>query len=512
MTQDVIALTPRMPDVKTLLAGLYAGGPDLRVNRAAGGSVVQLCSDDGRVLVSLEAPRYVQVPGEAGRLLGVEASADGPVWWTEVRAVSTSGEAGRLAGSVAGRLTAVLGGTTWPREAAHTGVVAVPAQPSAPSAGEGSADEVTVDGSGGAAGVDVLTARAAVVIQDRPVVAATTWLTDVLGTAARAEREVQILTPPGSRLTLAARTLLARMPARWVVRDEDCGYYDGLSGTVLSWRDGGEGPGGGDGRFAPVTSGPDDRPRIARAFAAPARAGSVSASVPCDGPGGGTAQAGDGERQLLLSLRTVHPATGELLLGGALETAWQVLTGAPPAGWSTAEPVNLPWSRRQLTELARGRAREGLPSWITAVGHPDRPALATVRVSHSPLGVEEHITLALGYAAGEVAPVDALGELAKALATRHHLATMLVQLRAARADLATPAHFEPAPVPVSFTLGADAVHELGLDRALHAPAPAPPVRLGPSVRPALHYVLGDGDDPAVGGEALQRLYRHLKTV
>ncbi|WP_308188710.1 DUF6177 family protein [Streptomyces sp. MNU89] len=477
MTQDVIALTPRMPDVKTLLAGLYAGGPDLRVDRAAGGSVVQLCSDDGQVLVSLEAPRYVQVPGETGRLLGVDASADGSVWWTEVRAVSTSGEAGRLAGSVAGRLTAVLGGTTWPREAAHTGVVAVPVQPSAPTASSvagGSADEGAAGGSSDASGIDVLTARAAVVIQDRPVVAATTWLTDVLGTAARAEREVQILTPPGTRLTLAARTLLARMPARWVVRDEECGYYDGLSGTVLSWRDGGEDQGG---HFRPVTSGPDDRPRIAGAFAAPVRAGSASADASVDkGDGAG---ASGGERQLLLSLRTVHPATGELLLGGALETAWQVLTEAPPAGWSTAEPVNLPWSRRQLTELARGRARDGLPSWITTVGHPDRPALATVRVSRSPLGVEEHITLALGYAAGEAPPVEALGELAKALAARHHLATMLVQLRAARADLTTPSHFEPAPVPVSFTLGADAVHELGLDRALRAPAPVPPARLGP---------------------------------
>ncbi|MFI1954781.1 DUF6177 family protein [Streptomyces xinghaiensis] len=507
MTQDVIALTPRMPDVKTLLAGLYAGGPDLRVNRAAGGSVVQLCSDDGQVLVSLEAPRYVQVPGETGRLLGVDASADGSVWWTEVRAVSTSGEAGRLAGSVAGRLTAVLGGTTWPRNAAHTGVVTVPAQPSAPTASSvagGSADE---GGSGDAAGVDVLTARAALVIQDRPVVAATTWLTDVLATAARAEREVQILTPPGTRLTLVARTLLARMPARWVVRDEECGYYDGLSGTVLSWRDGREDQGG---RFRPVTSGPDDRPRIARAFAAPVRAGSASADASVDHSGG--AGLGGGEQQVLLSLRTVHPATGELLLGGALETAWQVLTGAPPAGWSTAEPVNLPWSRRQLTELARGRAREGLPSWITAVGHPERPALATVRVSHTPLGVEEHITLALGYAAGEVPPVQVLGELAKALATRHHLATMLVQLREARADLTTPAHFEPAPVPVSFTLGADAVHELGLDHALRAPAPAPPARLGPPVRPALHYTLGDDGHPAAAGEALQRLYRHLKTA
>ncbi|MFE7615122.1 hypothetical protein [Streptomyces sp. NPDC057496] len=56
MTQDVIALTPQMPDTRTLLAGLHAGGPDLLVNRAGDGSVAQLCTAAGQVLVSVEAP------------------------------------------------------------------------------------------------------------------------------------------------------------------------------------------------------------------------------------------------------------------------------------------------------------------------------------------------------------------------------------------------------------------------------------------------------------------------
>ncbi|WPW30465.1 DUF6177 family protein [Streptomyces atratus] len=456
MTQDVIALTPQMPDTKTLLAGLHAGGPDLLVNRAGGGSVVQLCTAAGQALVSLEAPRYLQVPGEVDRLLGSSVHAESPVWWTEARATTAVEEAGRLAGSVAGRLTAVLGGTVWPREAGHTDVVTDLA---------GAVTEAAP------MGVDMLTDTAAVVIQVRPVVAATTWLTDVVRNAVRTGRELQILTPPGTRLTLPARTLLDGLPSRWVVRDPECGYYDGLSGAVLHWH---------GGRFVPVVG---DGPRIADTFR------------PRPGK--------EGERQLLLSIRTIHPADERLVLGSALEQAWRTLTGAPPAGWATAEPVNVPWSPRQLTDLARTRAQQSLPTWIVAVGAPDRPAIAAVRTVRTRAGVEEHITLAIGCGADQSTPVDALPELAETLATGHNLATMITQLRTARADLTIPAHYEPPPVPVGLTLGPDAVADRGLDQDRGVFDGITPARLGPATRPALHYALGDGTDLA----AWQRLQR-----
>ncbi|SPE56236.1 hypothetical protein SNS2_2971 [Streptomyces netropsis] len=464
MTQDVIALTPQMPDVKTLMAGLHAGGPDLRVNRAAGGAVAQLCTADGQTLVSLEAPRFIQVPGETTRLLGPTAPAEAPVWWTEARATSGVEGTGRLAGSIAGRLATVLGGTTWPREAAHTDVVTFPATGDVPTTHP--------------AGIDMLTDKAAVVIQDRPVVAATTWLTDVMSATLRSERELHIVTPPGTRLTLPTRTLLDRLPSRWVVRDGECGYYDGLSGAVLRWH---------DGTFAPVTEA-DGGPRIADAFR------------PRPGTGG--------QQQLLLSIRTVHPADERLVLGGALECAWQVLTGAPPAGWSTAEPINVPWSPRQLTELARARARQSAPSWLVVVGSPDRPAIATVRVARTGAGVEEHVTLAFGIAGDQAPLVNALPELAKSLATRHNLASMITELRAGRADLTTPAHYEPPSVPLSLTLGPDAVADLGLHHARSAPVDAALTQIGPGSRPAMYYAFGDGKDPAAW-RSLQQLNEHL---
>ncbi|MFF7341569.1 DUF6177 family protein [Streptomyces sp. NPDC008163] len=449
MTQDVIALTPRMPDPKALLAGLHAGGPDLRVDEAGGGAVVRLCADSGQTLVSLEAPRYLQVPGEVQRLLGKDVMDESPVWWTEVRASSAAAEPARLAESVAGRLAAVLGGAVWPPGAGRTEVVPALAG---------------LSGDTAPPGVDVLTARAAVVIQGRPVVAATTWLTDVARNAVRTGRELQLVTPPDTRLTFPLHTLLDGVPSRWVVRDPECGYYDGLSGTVLGWH---------DGRFAPATT-DDGAPRIAEAFRRPAGA--------------------EGERQLILSFRTIHPADDYLTLGGAPELAWRVLTGAPPAGWSTAEPVNVPWSPRQLTELARGRAQRSLPTWVVAVGDSDRPSIATVRVSHTAAGVEERTTIALGYGSGNDVPLDLVPELAASLATDHGLATMLVQLRFARADLSTPARHQPPSAPLSFTLGPDAV--AGLDLTGVSLADTVPVRLGPAAGPGLHYMLGDGDAPS----------------
>ncbi|MFK0096691.1 MULTISPECIES: DUF6177 family protein [unclassified Streptomyces] len=462
MTQDVIALTPRMPEPKALLAGLHAGGPDLRVDEAGDGAVVRLCADSGQTLVSLEAPRYLQVPGEVERLLGKGVWDESPVWWTEARASSAAAGAARLAGSVAGRLAAVLGGAVWPPRAGHTEVV--------PGLAGLSGDTAPP-------GVDVLTARAAVVIQGRPVVPATTWLTDVARNAARTGRELQLVTPPDTRLTFPAHTLLDGVPSRWVVRDPERGYYDGLSGAVLDWH---------DGHFAPATT-DDGAPRTAEAFRR--RAGY------------------EGERQLLLSLRTIHPADDRLVLGGALELAWRTLTGAPPAGWSTAEPVNVPWSPRQLTELARGRARQSLPTWVVAVGGSGRPSIATVRVSHTAAGIEERATIVLGYGPGHDVPLDRVPELAASLATGHGLATMVTQLRSARADLSTAARYEPPPVPVSFTLGPDAV--AGLDLTGTALADTVPVRLGPAARPGLHYVLGDGDGPS-GGERLREIHVRMR--
>ncbi|MCQ9183182.1 hypothetical protein KMT30_29885 [Streptomyces sp. IBSBF 2953] len=459
MTKDVIALTPEMPDTWALLAGLYAGGPRTHVSAGSEGAVLRLCAPDGRPLVSVEAPLLVQVPGEAERLLGREVPV--PFWWTEARASGAVPEAERLAGSVCGRLALLLGGSTWPETAASTDVVDVGA---------------VVAPDDGQPVVDVLTGSTAVVLADRPVLALTTWLSEVLRDTAESGRALQIVTPPHVRLSAPARATLLQPPNRWVVQDPSQGYYDGLSGAVLRWQ---------DGTFAPAL-GADGTASVAEAF------GRTSPSA---------------ERQLTVAFRTTLPAQEDVVLGDGVETAWRALTGSPPAGWGTAEPVNLPWSPRRLTGLARDRAPE--PTHLIVAGHPGRPALAWIRVTRTTAGVEQDVTLTLGYGEGEAPPLDAITPLAETLVERHGLTTMLVSVRRAPRDLTTAPVLHGPPLPVAFTLGARDVGGIGLTHARRPPVAARPVALGPAAAPALHYPLGDGTDPRALTE-LQQLAAHLR--
>ncbi|PZT77344.1 MULTISPECIES: DUF6177 family protein [unclassified Streptomyces] len=474
MTQDVVALTRRMPDSMSVLAGLLAGGPELRVGSAGEGAVVQLCDDEGRPLVSVEVPLLIQVPGEAARLLGADAApeGDGPWWWVEARAAAGVARADALAGAFAARLTMLLGGTVWPADAPGTTGAARPVDVSDILAG------VTAVPAPAAAqpAVDMLTDKAAVVLQDRPVVPMTSWLAEAFRAAAESDRSLQIVTPPHCLLSLPTRLLLQSTDARWVVRDERCGYYDGLTGAVLRWQ---------DDAFAPDRDA-DGRTPVAEAFT----------------EAGPTA-----ERQLVVSLRTTHRPTADLVLGGALETAWTALTGAPPAGWGTSEPAGLTWSRRRLTALAYERAPR--PTWLVAVGSPDRPAVATLRVSRTQEGVEEDITLVVGHGAGESPALDALPGLADELVNRHGLRTMLCRLGEGRRDLHAPPRFERPPLPCAFALGSDEVREVGADTAARTPLAEAPVRLGPGGRPGYYYPLGDGGS-AESWAAFEQLMRHLR--
>ncbi|WP_371098085.1 DUF6177 family protein [Streptomyces sanglieri] len=470
MTKDVIALTPRMPDPLTVLAGLLAGGPDKLVGTTGEDAVVQLCDEQGRPLVSIEAPLLVQVAGEAERLLGATAPPV-PFWWTEARATTGVEEAELLAGTFAARIATLAGGSAWPPQAARSlsvvkseGVSVAPTPAAAQPA------------------VDALTDKVAVVIQDRPVVAMTAWLSDAFRAAADAELGLQIVTSPGATLSPAVRNSLSGWPSRWVVQDERDGYYDGLSGAVLRWQ---------HGMFATVES-DDATPEDPHTPVAAAYQEVTDT----------------GDRQLAISFRTVHPADDRLVLGGALESVWQELTGQPPAGWGTAEPANLPWSLRRLTDVAFERAPA--PTWLVVVGSPDRPGLATVRVSRTKAGVEEDVTLAFGYGPGEEPPLDALPRVAEVLATRHHLQSMLVQLRKARRDLAVPPRFEGPGVPLAFVLGAEEVRGMPGDRARRTPLSEPPVQLGPRSRPALYYPLPGDPSDLSGWQDFERLMRHLK--
>ncbi|MGI5135448.1 DUF6177 family protein [Streptomyces sp. CA-106110] len=468
MTKDVIALTPKMPDTRSLLAGLFAGGPNLGLTATGDGAILQLCTHHGRPLVSVEAPILIHVSGEAERLLGASVSAPPlPYWWTETRASTALPEAEHLANSVCGRLTTLLGGAVWPRGAATTRMVTASGDPS-----PFDTEDSVAAAAPGAPAVDVLTESTVVVLSDRPVAAFTTWLSEVLRTASAQNRALHLVTPADVRLTLPLHRPLAVPPNRWVIQDPAGGYYDGLSGVRLAWR---------NGTFTPTGT------TVADAFT------KHSAPTP--------------ERQLTIAFRTIHVPDADLVLGRSLETAWRHLTGRPPVGWGTAEPVNLPWSPRQLTNLARDRSPT--PTHLVAVGDPDRPAIATLRTTRTTASVAQDITLTLGYPSATDVLLDAIEPLAATLANEHNLTTMLTTLRAAGSDLTLPPRLEAPPVPVSFTLGERDVRAAGLTHARHPPLALHPRPLGPHTRPALHYPLGDGTN-SDAWTTLQKLTSHLK--
>jgi hypothetical protein len=111
MTVDVIGLCARLPDVGTMLAALQAAGPHLHVDTQETGSLIQLCDNAGGVLVSIESPQLVQVPGEAERLLGITEPLAYPLWWVEARSPGQAGAA--IARRYVAALISVTGGTSW---------------------------------------------------------------------------------------------------------------------------------------------------------------------------------------------------------------------------------------------------------------------------------------------------------------------------------------------------------------------------------------------------------------
>lgn len=112
MTFDAVALCRAEPEPAAILGALVAAGRDLRVDTVDSAGLIQLFDPaTGRLLLTVEATRLVQVPGEAQRLLGVPV--DGPIWWVESRAPGNDSRAAAVARRFTDELVAITGGETW---------------------------------------------------------------------------------------------------------------------------------------------------------------------------------------------------------------------------------------------------------------------------------------------------------------------------------------------------------------------------------------------------------------
>ncbi|GLZ14650.1 hypothetical protein Acsp04_48850 [Actinomadura sp. NBRC 104425] len=117
MSRDLVAVVRRPPDVRAVVDGLVALGVPVEV-RGGDPAATRLYDSAGRLIVSIEAPVPVAVPGEIRRLLGDEfagrlASAD-RLWWVDVRAAADVPEGPRVARRFADALVHWLGGAVHP--------------------------------------------------------------------------------------------------------------------------------------------------------------------------------------------------------------------------------------------------------------------------------------------------------------------------------------------------------------------------------------------------------------
>lgn len=112
MTFDAVALCRDQPVPAVMLSAFLAAGEHLRVDTMDSTRLIQLRHpDDGRLLMTTEGARLIQVPGEAQRLLGIDVPH--PVWWVETRAPDHDPEAETAARRFTHALVSALGGVAW---------------------------------------------------------------------------------------------------------------------------------------------------------------------------------------------------------------------------------------------------------------------------------------------------------------------------------------------------------------------------------------------------------------
>lgn len=463
----MIALLDQSPSRRSLLEAMVAADPDLRIKLIAEGTVVELRDDTGRIVLAVQSAQRLAVATEADRLLtdGVADDLPAQPLWVEARGAALADvDTLALARRFLDHLVDQHGGTVWEPPARLR-------------------REEYLVGSTEHPAVSVLTAKNAVLVQDRPVVSLSSWTVDALARYGRQGLGIQLLTPSTSVITYALRSLLAHPNATWVVRTADGHHYDGFNGLPLTWQD-------------EVGYVPD---RAARLEEGPH-------------PDFQAAQEHVSGTQLHVDLQVDHPVSDSLELGTVVELLAKRLGGAVPSVWGVAEPLGREWSTADVTALARHRAPGQTRMLFSAqpggpVEEGARPFAGELRVARTGSGVREHVRFTVGYPEGEEPELGKLRPLVRALSDRDGLRSMTVQRALGRADLLQPARWAGVPVPVGLAVGAEGVTGVGRENALAGPVKGE--SFGPPMTPVLWYRIGDGVEPD-GWDRFQALMRHLR--
>ncbi|WP_051061585.1 DUF6177 family protein [Nocardiopsis chromatogenes] len=330
--------------------------------------------------------------------------------------------------------------------------------------------------------VDRRAEEAVVIEMERPVVPLTSWIADAIAVFGAEGMAVQVMTPPTSRLTHPLWALLSGPGARWVVEDEERGYFDGVNGLPLEWDE--------TKGFRPVpqTTGPVTP--VADFLPSPDQSPSSSAT------------------HVLLDLTVDHPASEDLVLGGAAETVASALTGDLPAGWSTNEPTLRAWDREAVTATCKKRAPKASRLFVAGPHGAERPFIGPLTVKRTRAGLLETLSLAVAIPLGHAVPHDDLMHAVELLAAERLIRTMVVNTLPGRADLTYDPRWMGAPKPFGMAIGQAPVEEIGLEHAMSAPVPG--IKLGPEDCTAVWYPLNEVE-PKKAISSLQELTSYLMT-
>ncbi|WP_116247468.1 DUF6177 family protein [Nocardiopsis sp. FIRDI 009] len=464
MSYDVVALVVGKPDERTIRQALQDVDPDLWLHRHEDTHVLQIRDGDERLLATLEPGRLVEEPGEVVRLLGPDVVAGLPerFWWVETRA--RPDEAGReVAHRFADGLASRLGGAVWTSGTADFGLWEEPEHPA----------------------VERTATRALVVAQDRPVVPFSSWISDVVAT--RGDKLLQVLTPSTARLTYGVRTYLTGPMGRWVVRDEEGGHYDGITGLPVHWDDG-------------LGFRPEKEPVGLNWGAREPDAEPVQGFVEDMSESTGV--------QLVVDVSAIHRPEDPRRPGRIVEILAEHLAGPGPTAWGPHEPAVRTWDREQLTEFVRRREPRAVVLFFAGpldVGHPFSGQL---RVAWREQGVLERASVVIGFSGEDAVPFDALPSVVEALAREDLLDGLRVRRLAGRRDTTFEPRWTGTAVQVGFAIGPGRLAEIG-----RGYAQAGPIRgtvLGEGERQAVWYpVLGDAEAPLQDLALVERQTAHL---
>lgn len=318
-------------------------------------------------------------------------------------------------------------------------------------------------------GVDLITDKVAVVMQDRPVVGMSAWLSDALASAKQEDRDVQLVTPKTSRITWPVRSMLfGGLYSKWVVTTDDGEYFDGLSGVRVKWN--------GELFLARTTPQPGEE------ATSDLHPDFVVKEVPV--------------AHLQLTVRVRHAPVASLVVGGVAERLFKATTGGGPAGWATSEPVTQPWSPEALTDYCRGRAPQ--PTWLVLSGQPGpefKPAVGTLETRRTRSGLDETVTLSVAQPGLELPDVAFVGELIDEIADNFELISAVAMGALGAADGTYQPRFVSMGSPIGVAAGNEAIGKAGVTDALKVEGVQGAMAIGPAHTPVLWYPIGDGRNP-----------------